>query len=673
MIATTYSGQSVLILNDSPDWVERPKHVVEGVTQYEESLSGRESRRGYSQVLRSRLSFRITMDSTQSIPFAALLRTYQTQPVICPVWPTATTWADRATIPFSGLRIAYKADWSQYEIYTTTEPTWPLSTDNVVHVLFGRLDKRELVWDNATTASFSVSFVETGTTAQALTPTGQTLSSGPAISGSTAYLLNQRFDAGQFRENFSLRILEEQIGFTRSQIETLYPQTNARESTLSCIGSSIGDFAKALHFATLHFTGQSFWVPSLRSGFLLASDVSAGSSSVTATTTPGIVANDYLWFFDSDQSDTNRTRKVSSVVGTTVNLTSTVGPLTASQTVCAPLVLARLDKPRLEFEWLNASTVQWSVEYVEVPPEYATPGDETANTTLGGLAVRAFLYELSQTIGGVSVVTRATSHEQSLTSGSAYSTRKIDHGTIRQSINLDRDEVELRSEIISGDPLLLLATSRCETPITLTIKRCDVSGTTVSNVSVIFTGDIVSCSVRGSKITARAVSAGTVFDRLYPRFRMQVGCNHSLFSTGCGLAKASLKFTATMPNPYAGGYPFGVSLTSLARVSGVMPTITAGWFGGGWIEFGSGATVVTRAILTNTAAVSGALTVTLARDAFPYPAAGSSVALYPGCDGAFDTCKTKFANGDNFGGHPFIPPSNPSLVKMTKNISGSKK
>lgn len=673
MISSTFDGQSVLILNDPPDWVERPRHSVEGVTQYEESLTGREARRGYSQLLRSKVSFRVTLDPSAAIPFAALLRTYQAQPVICPVWQTVSTWADKDDSSFVGLRMVYKEDWSQAEVFYNVEPTWPDAGDKLVHVMWGRLDQRELTWVNAAVAFFPVAFVETGPRDYAFRSIEMSLAAGPAISGSTGYLLNQRFDAGQFREKFSVNLIQEQIGFTRDPLLTLYPQTNARESAIGCLVSSANDFATALYFASLHFTGQSFWAPSLRSAFVLASDVSAGSSSITATAAPGVSAGDYVWFIDPSQTSFNRTRKVSSVSGATVNLTSTVGPLTASQTVCAPLSLARLDKPRLEFEWLNATTAVYSVAYVEVPPEYATPSDETANATIGKLPVRGYLYEFLQTIGGVTVSTKSTSHEYLLISSGSWASRKIDHGVLRQSLNIDRDEVEIRSEIIAGDPLLALATGRSESPVRVVIRKCDIDGISVSNVSVVFTGEVVSCSIRGSKITAKAVSAGTVFDRLYPRFRMQVGCNHALFSTGCALSKANWKFTATIASPLTPGYPFAINLSSLARVIGSVPTISAGWFAGGWIEFGTGSSTVTRAILTNTAPVSSALQVTLARDPYPFPSVGGSVALYPGCDGSFDTCKAKFSNGDNFGGHPFMPPSNPSLVKMSKNISGSKK
>jgi uncharacterized phage protein (TIGR02218 family) len=342
--------------------------------------------------------------------------------------------------------------------------------------------------------------------------------------------------------------------------------------------------------------------------------------------------------------------------------------------VVATLVLARFEKPRLGLEFIMGSLAQGAVSVVELPPEYSPAGDETLGTTIGLLTTRGYIYELAQTIGVTTTTTRLTSYEADLTaSGNTYTARRMDHGMVKQSLFLDRDEIEIRSEIVAGDPLVKLATVQAEAPVRLTIKSVDVSGSNGSNDTVLFTGDIIGLSVRGSKLTAKAVSAGTVFDRIYPRFRMQIGCNHALFSTGCGLSSAAWQFTATLSNPGTVGYPFTFDLTSLARTIGSVPTITAGWFSGGWVEFQSGANLSRRAIIDNTAPVSGALTITLARDPSPFPPSASAVKLFPGCDGSKATCIDKFANYANFGGHPFLPATNPSLVKVSQNVGGGKK
>ena len=674
MISTTFDGQSVLLLNDAPDWGSPVGVTFDLVSQFEEGLTGREARRPYAATLRAKVKFRLTIQGTDAFGLKYALRSYQTQPIIVPFWPLAETWANRANIAATGLKVAYKADWSTWELFTTVEPGWVLADDLVAPAFWGRLEDRELIWINAIVAQFDVNFIETGSTAYALVPGSQTFQPGPNLAG---YAINLRLwptalDWRDVPESFSVRIIREQLGFGRAPFETIYPQTNVREAQFRTITQSSAECWKLLRFFADHGAGKAFWTPTWHSAAIMAADLGAGSTALTVQSAVGILAGDYLAFVQG--TGIQATARTSTIVGTTVNLTSAPGAFTATDTVVAALVLARFDKPRLGLEFIMGSVAQGAVSVVELPPEYSPAGDETLGTTIGLLTTRGYIYELAQTIGVTTTTTRLTSYEADLTaSGNTYTARKMDHGMVKQSLFLDRDEIEIRSEVIAGDPLVKLATVKSEAPVRLTIKSVDVSGSSASNDTVLFTGDIIGLSVKGSKLTAKAVSAGTVFDRIYPRFRMQVGCNHALFSTGCGLSSAAWQFTATLSNPGTIGYPFTFDLTSLARTIGTVPTITAGWFSGGWAEFQSGSLLSRRAIIDNTAPVSGALTITLARDPSPFPPPSSAVKLFPGCDGAKGTCIDKFANYLNFGGHPLMPATNPSLVKVSQNVGGGKK
>jgi uncharacterized phage protein (TIGR02218 family) len=674
MISTTFASQSVYLLNDAPDWGSPVGVTFDLVTQFEEGLTGRESRRPHAATLRAKLKFRLTIQGTDSFTLKTALRAYQTQPIIVPFWPLAETWANRANIAATGLRVAYKADWSQYELYTTVEPGWVLADDLVAPAFWGRLEDREMVWINATVAQFDVNFTETGSTTYALIPGSQTFQPGPNLAG---YAINLRLwptalDWREVPESFSVRIIREQLGFGRAPFETIYPQTNVREAQFRTITQSSAECWKLIRFFSDHGAGKAFWTPTWHSSAVMTADIGAGSTVLTVQSAVGILPGDYLAFVQG--TGIVNYARTTTISDPTVNLASAPGAFTAADTVVATLVLARFEKPRLGLEFVMGSLAQGAVSVVELPPEYSPAGDETLGTTIGLLTTRGYIYELAQTIGVTTTTTRLTSYEADLTAGgNTYTSRRMDHGMVKQSLFLDRDEIEIRSEVVAGDPLVKLATVQAEAPVRLTIKSVDVSGSNGSNDTVLFTGDIIGLSVRGSKLTAKAVSAGTVFDRIYPRFRMQIGCNHALFSTGCGLSSAAYQFTATLSNPGTVGYPFTFDLTSLARTIGSVPTITAGWFSGGWVEFQSGANLSRRAIIDNTAPVSGALTITLARDPSPFPPPFSTVKLFPGCDGSKATCTDKFANYANFGGHPFLPATNPSLVKISQNVGGGKK
>jgi hypothetical protein len=191
--------------------------------------------------------------------------------------------------------------------------------------------------------------------------------------------------------------------------------------------------------------------------------------------------------------------------------------------------------------------------------------------------------------------------------------------------------------------------------------------------SVLFTGEVQSLSVKGSVFKAKLVPGGLVFSRKIPNFLIQPGCNHGLFSVGCGLSQAAYEFTASVSDPGTPGYPYTFTLSGLARTAGgALPTL-AEHYAGGWIEFGSGGTLERLPILRSSSVSAGVLTVTLSRDPIVFPSVSAPVKLWPGCDGRWDTCRSKFGNGVNFGGHPLMPVGNPSLLKISTGVAGGKK
>lgn len=162
-------------------------------------------------------------------------------------------------------------------------------------------------------------------------------------------------------------------------------------------------------------------------------------------------------------------------------------------------------------------------------------------------------------------------------------------------------------------------------------------------------------------------------DRLLPRMILQPGCNHSLFGVGCGLNQSDWEFDGQVAS-VDGGWPYAVTIGDIERSNGgSLPDIGVGWFGGGWIRFGSGSASRSVPIVSSTAESGGSITVTLSRPPFPAPDLGEEVSLLPGCDGVAGTCQTKFANWLNFGGHPLRPIANPSLVRVSGPLAGGKK
>lgn len=211
----------------------------------------------------------------------------------------------------------------------------------------------------------------------------------------------------------------------------------------------------------------------------------------------------------------------------------------------------------------------------------------------------------------------------------------------------------------------------------------------ISSARVIFTGELVPGRTKGAQFTGRAVPGGTRFDLTLPRGQFSKSCAHCVYAAGCGLPVNDWKFTATVTNPGAVGYPFRFVIGSLARVTGPAPTYFDDWFAGGWAESGTGGNLKQYPILRSTNVAAGALTLTLDRDPDPYWVIGDTVVLYPGCDGRIETCRPyhavdnpqgKFGNDrpaagrdGGFQGFPYMPTSNPSAVKLKSSVNGAKK
>ena len=371
---------------------------------------------------------------------------------------------------------------------------------------------------------------------------------------------------------------------------------------------------------------------------------------------------------------------------------SAPGARAAADTYLAPLLLCRWDATELDVEWTHGGFATAKTKLREVPAEYAPATGETRGTTLGALPTRALLYLFTQTLGAHVSTWRYTSFRQDLSDGTnTWATADFAHDALRRSLNLERDEVALTSRIFTGNPLLPFISLNAEARLAIEILEADVVGTAVSSLTPIFTGEVTRIGRVGAKLTSTLTAQGRRMDQLVPAVVRGVQCPWMLFSTGCGLDRANWKFTANVAGTVSGAWPFALDLAVLARAVGTAPTYFADWFAGGWIEWGSGADLQRRGILTSTNPVSNTLTLTLSRGwSGTGPSAGNAVSLWPGCDRLASTCQAynagnnlrgKFDNyrttstttTGGFGGKPFMPLGNPATTQDNANGSAGKK
>jgi hypothetical protein len=688
MRQTTYSGLGVWVLDVAPNWQEGVSVEGSVVSQVEQSLTNREGRRAHGATLRLRSRFTIICEGEAARRVSGGLRSLKDEAVAIPLWPAARLWEAAGTAPIGGgLLVAYTEDWSEWEIYEAgSEPRWPVAgRDWYAPLVWGRLETREPRWLRADMLELLVEHTESSPAGWAVAPAAMSFGAGPGLTG---YAVAPRLFPFEINftgsgEVFLVSVIRDQVGFGREPAQTFYTQLTAAERESAHYLSGTSEVGELLEFFRQHGGWKAFWVPEWTSAVRLTADVGAGDTVLQVEDTANIEAGDYVAFVRMGETALV-TGKVQSKGTTTVTLTAAAGAaMSAGGTLVSRLLLARFREPRVTVLWRSLEWAECSVTVRELPAEYSAAAEETLGTTLGELPARCWLYEFSRVLAGVTHTDRYTSFESNLVyGGQTYCAKKLTHGEVAQGLYLDRDQVEVQSDLWEGNPLLLLATLKMDAPLRCVIRSAvTVDGVNASGAGVVFTGEVESVGLKGSRLNGKVSSGGSLFERMVPRFLMQLGCNHGLFRPGCGLAKADWKFTAVVTDPGVAGYPFEFEVGSLARMTGPTPVYFENWFAGGWMEFGSGTGWCRRAIMLSSEVVDGVVTVTLDRDPEPYPEADDAVVLYPGCDLRAATCKGydaeantggKFDNYLNFGGHPHLPVGNPSLITRRASSGGKK-
>ena len=155
-------------------------------------------------------------------------------------------------------------------------------------------------------------------------------------------------------------------------------------------------------------------------------------------------------------------------------------------------------------------------------------------------------------------------------------------------------------------------------------------------------GRVVNVKFTETEAELRCEPVYTSMKRPVLRRRYQTTCPHILYSTECGANSAPLR-----------------EETDLISVSGTSLTASAfggrpdGHFSGGYVDWESGGVVQRRFILSHTGST---IVVNLPFRQMPNNA---HVTAYAGCDHLLNTCDTKFANSDNYGGQTDYPDRNP--------------
>lgn len=699
MFTQTFNAETVFLVTEEPDWSDVPVCEFSLTRDRQASLTQREARRPYAASLLTKVSWTSTVSGTALRQLQSGLRALTTERVVLPLFPLQTDWAHRAdALIQGGLMVVWREDWSNAEIYAAgSEPTWPGDDDLVAPALMGYLTKSEPVPQTPDCATFRVEFTESSPAEYALTPPNVLFDAGPTPAGYPAApkLLPVAPDFTRIIEALRIVIDRFPLGFTREQSAQFYQQEvfRGQEADYALTGDQPATLLR--FFLDYAAPGASFWAPNWIAAARLLGDVAEGDAILHVDDTSAVAVGEYLYLWADDSECVKITGLGTGLDGgPTITLEAGVHTRFPAEVTCLlPLSLVRLDDPVLRLAWTAPNLVTCTLAITEQRGEYTLASDETLGATQGRLPLRVYLYLFERDLGnGTTVTDRYTSFETDLTyGGHTWTSANFSHGDIPQSLNLEDDTVDLSSFIFTGNPLLDDAALRSEGPLMATIFAGDYDGTTVSAVVALFAGEITAPARDGDKLNAKLIAGFGDLDVQVPRLIHGLMCNHLtganpdgsfLISFGCSLLRADWKFNAAV-DTMDSAWPYQIALTGLARATGAAPTFYTDWFALGYLEWGAGEALQRRYILKSTLPVAGAVTLTLQK---PFegagPAAADAVALYPGCDGTRAMCRPfdagtnttgKFDNYVNFGGEPFTPVGNPSLLKLSPTTAGGKK
>ena len=231
-----------------------------------------------------------------------------------------------------------------------------------------------------------------------------------------------------------------------------------------------------------------------------------------------------------------------------------------------------------------------------------------------------------------------TSENQDVTvDGDTYTAAALEREQVEKDSDFSRGRLKIRCV---QTPLLLsfLAISPPSTIAVTVYRHQPYISTPVTEV--LFEGKVESIAFElGQRCQITAIEAQEFVFYKFPAWVYQPTCNHVLYSTDCGLTRASYKNTVTaevLTTP-------AVMWSSGANINGDK------YYSWGTAEFNGEKRLI---IAQNGEQV-------VFQVPFTSLEVGDSVDLYPGCTKTASECKNKFSNLSKFMGFPHIPRKNP--------------
>jgi len=319
----------------------------------------------------------------------------------------------------------------------------------------------------------------------------------------------------------------------------------------------------------------------------------------------------------------------------------------ASDTLSLSFITSELAETRVAFEQVLASAEEQQEEVaylIEVYSE-AAPGD----------------------------VARLTPAEYPISAGGhTWSPARIEVDKIRSSLKIQDDKTTVRVYVEDLPQITPVIRHETDIPIRATVYQT-FPAHDPAPLHVLCAGTAIRWKLTGPKAEFSIEPFSGILNRKIPRFHLSRTCNFAVFSPGCArlrpaeMAASAWAVQGLVVSQYNG------NILHLDNLTGVPAAMANGWFDNGWVEIGTGIDKQIRVIRGSwwNPGPPAQLHLTLARPARTDIApAGTPVVMYPGCDGSFATCQSKFGNGNAYGGAPFAPTYLPN--RSTQITGGGK-
>ena len=435
----------------------------------------------------------------------------------------------------------------------TLANAWTANETRFYPLLMGKLDRnkaRKGIDAEADEVTFSIE--ESSDWADRITLANCTLSMvGSTISGkSTVRLFDMRPDWQKPREYSEFDTQDYLLGHNRQYVRFTSQEHGRNGHELEVVTDTRAEILKLETFFVDRLgSARGFYYPGWANELRLTGDIAAfGSTSITVESSPWTAAFNgsehpqypYLCATDAEQIMPMKiTAAASGGNEDTLTMEAWANKgFHAPDTQLGFLYFGRFRRPRLEWEYDTDAVALAKLRFIELPHEYATIYDP---------AVKATLYKFTLRLPTGDYYYRWAAYENDVTvpgDGTYIRGGHFKWRDIHRDRTLENDGARIESVDFEDNPLALALPGGLDYPLFVRIAEVDPNDT--NSVRVLFNGEVDKVTPSEHRLVASLISFGKKLMFRVPAFRLQRPCN---YAWGQGYHATAARRTACAINP----------------------------------------------------------------------------------------------------------------------------